>query len=75
MLLNDDGAGQPAAGSVVTGLAAAPGQELRHDLRTSYSPTLTATQPPATFEAADDFTEPGWTRYQSVARATPASRT
>lgn len=37
-------------------------------IRGSNSPTLAATQPAATFEAADDFTEPGWSRYQSVAR-------
>ena len=38
------------------------------ELRRSYSPTLTAGQPAATFEAADDYTEPGWARYQAVAR-------
>jgi arabinofuranan 3-O-arabinosyltransferase len=38
------------------------------ELRTSYSPTLTATQPARTFEAISDYTESGWNRYQSVAQ-------
>jgi arabinofuranan 3-O-arabinosyltransferase len=67
VLLNDDGAGQPVSGSVVS-------DSLRRrvrsfgTIRASYSPALTAAQPAATFEAADDFTEPGWDKYQSVAR-------
>ena len=67
VLLNADGAGLPAAGSVVTDSLR---RRVRNfgELRTSYSPTLTATQPARTFEAADDYTEPGWDRYLSVAR-------
>jgi arabinofuranan 3-O-arabinosyltransferase len=67
VLLNSDAPGQPADASVVT-------DSLRRrvinfgEVRTSYSPTLTATDPAPTFEAAGDFTEPGWSRYQSVAR-------
>ena len=67
VLINDDGAGQPAAGSVLT-------DSLRRravnfgQLRTNYSPTLTATEPPDTIFSADDYTEPGWSTYQSVAR-------
>jgi arabinofuranan 3-O-arabinosyltransferase len=67
VLLNSDAAGLPAAASVVT-------DSLRRrvvnfgEVRTSYSPTLTATQPAPTFEATGDFTEPGWSRYQSVAQ-------
>jgi arabinofuranan 3-O-arabinosyltransferase len=67
VLLNSDSPGLPAAASVVT-------DSLRRrvvnfgEVRTSYSPTLTATQPAQTFEATGDFTEPGWSRYQSVAR-------
>jgi arabinofuranan 3-O-arabinosyltransferase len=67
VLLNNDGAGQQTAGSVVT-------DSLRRrtrnfgEVRTSYSPTMTANQPADTFEATDDYTEPGWNRYQSVAR-------
>jgi arabinofuranan 3-O-arabinosyltransferase len=67
VLLNSDSPGLPAAASVVT-------DSLRRrvvnfgEVRTSYSPTLTATQPAPTFEAAGDFTEPGWSRYQSVAQ-------
>ena len=67
VLLNADDPGQPAAASVLT-------DSLRRrirdfgELRTSYSPTLTAGQPAQTFEAADDYLDPGWTQYQSVAR-------
>lgn len=67
VLLNSDSPGLRAAASVVT-------DSLRRrvvnfgEVRTSYSPTLTATQPAQTFEATGDFTEPGWSRYQSVAQ-------
>ena len=66
VLLNADSPSLPAAASVVT-------DTLRRrvvnfgEVRTSYSPTMTAAQPARTFEAATDFTEPGWARYQSVA--------
>ncbi|MGD0700601.1 MAG: alpha-(1-_3)-arabinofuranosyltransferase family protein [Trebonia sp.] len=69
VLLNDDGAGLPVAGSVLT-------DSLRRrtrnfgELRTSYSPTLTATQPAVTYEAAADYLEPGWGKYLSVAQYT-----
>ena len=69
VLIDDDGAGQPVAGSVLT-------DSLRRrvlnfgQLRTNYSPTLTATDPADTFLSADDYTEPGWSRYQAVARYT-----
>ena len=45
-------------------------------LRTNYSPTLTATEPADTFLATDDYTEPGWAKYQAVARYTgiPSAR-
>ena len=67
MLLNSDSAGLPAAASVVTDSLR---RRVRNfgELRTSYSPTLTAAQPAATFEAVDDYTEPGWSRYLSVAQ-------
>ena len=67
VLLNSDGAGQPVAGSVVT-------DSLRRrvvnfgELRTNFSPTLTGTDPADTFLSADDFTEPGWSKDQSVAQ-------
>ena len=67
VLLNADGAGQPVAGSVVT-------DSLRRrvvnfgELRTNYSPTLTAAQPADTFLSTDDYTEPGWSKYQAVAQ-------
>jgi arabinofuranan 3-O-arabinosyltransferase len=66
VLINDDGAGQHSDGSVVTDSLR---RRVRNfgELRTSYSPTMTATQPANTFEATDDYTQPGWNRYQSVA--------
>jgi arabinofuranan 3-O-arabinosyltransferase len=67
VLLNDDGAGQPTAGSVVSDSLRRRARSFG-TIRGSYSPTLTATQPAGTIEAADDFTEPGWSKYQSVAR-------
>ena len=69
VLLNGDGAGQPVAGSVVT-------DSLRRRVRnfgevdSGYSPTLTGTQPAVTFDATDDYTEPGWDKYQAVAEYT-----
>jgi arabinofuranan 3-O-arabinosyltransferase len=69
VLLDDDGAGQPVAGSVVT-------DTLRRrvvnfgQLRTNFSPTLTATEPADTFLSTDDYAEPGWSKYQAVARYT-----
>jgi arabinofuranan 3-O-arabinosyltransferase len=69
VLVNDDEPGQPAAVSVVT-------DSLRRRARNfgvvrgSYSPTLTATQPADTFEATDDYIEPGWDKYLTVARYT-----
>ena len=67
VLLNSDGAGLPAAASVVTDSLR---RRVRNfgELRTSYSPTLTASEPARTFEAISDYTEPGWNRYLSVAQ-------
>jgi arabinofuranan 3-O-arabinosyltransferase len=67
VLLNSDAAGLPAASSVVTDSLR---RRVRNfgELRRSYSPTLTAAQPARTYEAAGDYTEPGWSRYLSVAR-------
>jgi arabinofuranan 3-O-arabinosyltransferase len=67
VLLNSDAPGLPAAASVVTGTLR---RRVRNfgELRTNYSPTLTATQDARTFEAVGDYTEPGWSRYLSVAR-------
>jgi len=67
VLLNNDGAGQPVAGSVVT-------DSLRRrvvnfgQLRTNFSPTLTGTEPADTFLSIDDFTQPGWSADQAVAQ-------
>jgi arabinofuranan 3-O-arabinosyltransferase len=67
VLLNSDSPGLPATASVVTDTLR---RRVRNfgELRTNYSPTLTASQPLTTFEAAADYTEPGWARYTSVAR-------
>jgi arabinofuranan 3-O-arabinosyltransferase len=67
VLLNADAAGLPAAASVVTDSLR---RRVRNfgELRTSYSPTLTATEPARTFEAIGDYTEPGWNRYLSMAQ-------
>ena len=67
VLLNADDPGQPAAASVLTDSLRRRVRDFG-ELRTSYSPTLTASQPAQTFEAAGDYLDPGWTRYQSVAR-------
>jgi arabinofuranan 3-O-arabinosyltransferase len=67
VLLNSDSAGLPAASSVVTDSLR---RRVRNfgELRRSYSPTLTATQPARTYEAVGDYTEAGWSRYLGVAR-------
>jgi arabinofuranan 3-O-arabinosyltransferase len=67
VLLNSDAAGLPAAGSLVTDSLR---RRVRNfgELRRSYSPTLTASQPARTYEAVGDYTEPGWNRYLSVAQ-------
>jgi arabinofuranan 3-O-arabinosyltransferase len=67
VLLNADSPGLPAAASVVTDSLR---RRVRNfgEMRTNYSPTLTAGQAARTFEAAGDYTEPGWARYQAVAR-------
>jgi arabinofuranan 3-O-arabinosyltransferase len=67
VLLNADSPGLPAAAAVVTDTLR---RRVRNfgELRTNYSPTLTASQPLRTFEAAADYTAPGWARYQAVAR-------
>ncbi len=67
VLLDNDGAGLPVAGSVVTDSLRRQAQNFG-ELRTSYSPTLTATQPSDTFFSTNDYTEPGWGPYQAVAR-------
>ena len=67
VLLNDDGMGQPTGASVVT-------DSLRRrvvnfgQLRGSYSPTLTASQPADTFLSTGDYTEAGWSKYLTVAQ-------
>jgi arabinofuranan 3-O-arabinosyltransferase len=67
VLLNSDSPGLPAAAWMVTDSLR---RRVRNfgELRRSYSPTLTATEPARTFAAADDYTEPGWSSFLSVAR-------
>jgi arabinofuranan 3-O-arabinosyltransferase len=67
VLLDSDSPGLPTAASAVTDSLR---RRVRNfgGLRTSFSPTLTATQPAQTFEATSDYTEPGWNRYLSVAQ-------
>src|SRR5437762_2573251 len=67
VLLNSDSPGLPVASAVVTDSLR---RRVRNfgELRRSYSPTLTATQPARTYEAVGDYTEPGWSRYLTVAR-------
>jgi len=69
VLLDGDGAGLPAAGTVATDSLRRRARDFG-ELRTSYSPTLTATQPASTFEAAQDYLEPDWSQYLTVARYT-----
>jgi arabinofuranan 3-O-arabinosyltransferase len=67
VLLNTDSSGLPAGGSVVTDSLR---RRVRNfgELRTSYSPALTAHEPAQTFGVTSDYLEPGWSRYFSVAR-------
>src|SRR6266702_4113092 len=66
VLLNDDGAGDRVAGAEVTDSLPRPAVNFGQ-LRTNYSATLSAGQQANTFLSADDYTEPGWSRYQAVA--------
>ena len=65
VLINNDGTGIAAASVVTDSLR----RQVRNfgELRGSYTPTLTASQPLTTFEATADYTEPGWDAYQAVA--------
>ncbi|HEV2373189.1 MAG TPA: alpha-(1-_3)-arabinofuranosyltransferase family protein [Streptosporangiaceae bacterium] len=67
VLLDADSPGLAVAGSVVTDSLR---RRLRNfgELRSEYSPTLTAHQVARTFEAADDYTEPGWHGDEAVAQ-------
>jgi arabinofuranan 3-O-arabinosyltransferase len=69
VLIGSDGAGLPVAGSVATDSLRRRTRDFG-ELRTSYSPTMTATQPAGTFEVTDDYLEPGWRRYQATSRYT-----
>jgi arabinofuranan 3-O-arabinosyltransferase len=66
VLLNSDSPRLPAVPVVTDTLR----RRVRNfgELRTNYSPTLTAGEGLQTFEATADYTEPGWARYQAVAR-------
>jgi arabinofuranan 3-O-arabinosyltransferase len=66
VLVGDDGAGLPATSVLTDSLR----RRTRNfgELRKSYSPTLTAAQPASTFWAIDDYTQPTWNKYLTVAR-------
>jgi arabinofuranan 3-O-arabinosyltransferase len=69
VLLNNDGPGQPVAGTIVT-------DSLRQRvvnfgaLRQDYSPTLTATEPLDTFLSTNDYTEADWSPDRAYAKYT-----
>jgi arabinofuranan 3-O-arabinosyltransferase len=67
VLLNADSPHLPAARSVVTDSLR---RRIRNfgEIRADYSPTLTATDPARTFEAAADYLDPGWQRDLSTAQ-------
>jgi arabinofuranan 3-O-arabinosyltransferase len=67
VLLDGDSQQLPAARSVLTDSLR---RRIRNfgEIRADYSPTLTATDPARTFEAATDYLDPRWQRYLSTAR-------
>ena len=69
VLLNTDGSQVRTRATVVTDSLR---RRVRNfgEIRDDYSPTLRAAQSLTTFEAAADFIEPGWARYEAVARYT-----
>jgi arabinofuranan 3-O-arabinosyltransferase len=69
VLLNTDGPQVRALATVVTDSLR---RRVRNfgEIRDDYSPTLRAGQSLTTFEAAADFIEPDWVRYETVAKYT-----
>jgi arabinofuranan 3-O-arabinosyltransferase len=67
VLLNND---DPAARAEYTVVTDSLRRVIRNfgEIRIDYSQTQTATAPLTTFDAATDFTEPGWNRYMAVAK-------
>jgi arabinofuranan 3-O-arabinosyltransferase len=67
VLLNND---DPAAHAKETVVTDSLRRVLRNfgEIRIDYTQTLTASTPLTTFDAATDFTEPGWNRYMAVAK-------
>jgi arabinofuranan 3-O-arabinosyltransferase len=67
VLLNND---DPAARTGYTVVTDSLRRVVRNfgEIRIDYSQTLTATAPLSTFDAVTDFTEPGWDRYEAVAK-------
>jgi arabinofuranan 3-O-arabinosyltransferase len=66
VLLNSDASGIPASQYVITDSLR---RRLRNfgEIRIDFTQTLTAHDPLSTFEAADDYLEPSWLPYESVA--------
>jgi len=67
VLLNDDGASLPVAGSVVTDSLRRTTRDFG-ELRSSYAPTMTASAQADTFWATGDYLEPDWSEYLTVSR-------
>jgi arabinofuranan 3-O-arabinosyltransferase len=69
VLLNTDG---PQVRTRLTVVTDSLRRRVRNfgEIRDDYSPTLRAGQSLTTFEAAADFIEPGWVRYEAVAKYT-----
>jgi arabinofuranan 3-O-arabinosyltransferase len=69
VLLNTDG---PRVRTGATVLTDSLRRRVRNfgEIRDDYSPTLRAGQSLTTFEAAADFIEPGWVRFEAVAKYT-----
>jgi arabinofuranan 3-O-arabinosyltransferase len=67
VLLNND---DPAARAGYTVVTDSLRRVIRNfgEIRIDYTQTQTATAPLTTFDAAIDFTEPGWNRYMAVAK-------
>jgi arabinofuranan 3-O-arabinosyltransferase len=67
VLLNDDDPAAHTGSTVVTDSLRRVVRNLG-EIRIDYSQTLTATAPLTTFDAVTDFLEPGWNRYEAVAK-------
>ena len=67
VLLNNDDPNAHTGSTVVTDSLRRVVRNLG-EIRIDYTQTLTATAPLTTFDAVTDFLEPGWDRYEAVAK-------